>query len=497
MLTRTPDILAGLTVLALVLATPAAPASAELSAEELACQKVTFNGGVDYSRKVFAARQDCVNDQLAKRISEGVDCRATLNDGGTGDVDTDTRLSAAANALSLDLLNRCIGLDFTNLGFPGFCPNQDGGVYDSFDHEECIRDGSDQYVGALLTIERPTPTVDVLTLAERSCSDDAARKSSKMWINEVDARTTCLRNQATDPFADQVECRDEFTSLDPDTGDAGIDSDIVSAHNNVLRGVANSCSNASLTPIGFPGECHVPEGSEFTVASLVQCMYTSHHTLLIPYIDLLSPSTTRCGNNELDFAEQCDDGNTDFERGQLCRANCTMITDCGDADGDTKNTIADALFIVRVVVGLDSCALELCDLDGSGNITATDVLLALAVAVGQDVELDCPVPVAVTCGNGLIDRGEQCDDGDIEWNFGESCTASCQTVACGDPNDSGTITGLDARFILDAAANLRDCDFSICDLDGNGRLTTSDVLIALAAASGLEVDLRCPAPVVF
>jgi hypothetical protein len=336
-----------------------------------------------------------------------------------------------------------------------------------------------------------------LTQNERSCSDDVARKSSKMWLNEVDARTTCILNNETDPFADQIECRDELHPLDPDTGDAGVDSDILAAHNNVLRGIANSCSGTSLDVIGFPGECYWPDGSAFSVSSLVSCMYNTHHGLLIPYIDILSPSTTRCGNGDLNFGEQCDDGDTDFERGELCRANCTMINLCGDTDGNREVTVADALFIIRVTVGLDSCALELCDLDGSGNITVTDVLLALALATGQEIETSCPVAVAMTCGNGVIDRGEMCDDGDTDWQFGESCNASCQHVDCGDPNDSGTITGVDASIILDAAANLRDCDFSVCDLDGNGRLTSGDVLIALNAASGQEVELRCPAPETF
>jgi cysteine-rich repeat protein len=434
---------------------------------------------------------------LAGKISEDVDCFASLNDGGTGDVDTDTRLSAASATLSLDLVNRCIGLDFTNLGFPGFCPDPPAGEYTSFDHEECIRDGSDEFVDVLLRIERPEPAAEVLTTAERSCSDDVARKSSKMWLNEVDARTTCIIGNETDPFADQIDCRGESHPLDPDTGDAGVDSDILAAHNNVLRGVANSCSTTSLDVVGFPGECYWPDGSAFSVSSLVQCMYNTHHSWLIPYIDLLSPSTTNCGDGDLNFGEQCDDGNTDFERGQLCRANCTLINMCADTDGNRVISVADALFIMRVIVGLDSCALELCDVDGSGNITATDVLLALALATGQDVEPMCPVAVALTCGNGVIDRGELCDDGDTDWQFGESCNASCQYVACGDPNDSGTITGVDAAFILDAAANLRDCAFSVCDVDGNGRLTSSDVLIALNAASGQEVELRCPAPNAF
>ena len=56
MLTRTPQIPAGLALLALLSAAPPTAANAQLSDEDLACQRVTLNGGVDYARKVFAAR---------------------------------------------------------------------------------------------------------------------------------------------------------------------------------------------------------------------------------------------------------------------------------------------------------------------------------------------------------------------------------------------------------------------------------------------------------
>jgi hypothetical protein len=73
--------------------------------------------------------------------------------------------------------------------------------------------------------------------------------------------------------------------------------------------------------------------------------------------------------------------------------------ECGDpiADGSIAVaalpqavTASDALFILRAGVGLGSCETCVCDVDGSGSITATDALLALAYAVGQPVELECP-----------------------------------------------------------------------------------------------------------
>jgi len=51
---------------------------------------------------------------------------------------------------------------------------------------------------------------------------------------------------------------------------------------------------------------------------------------------------------------------------------------------------SDCLFILRTGVGLSSCELCVCDTTGNLAISAGDALACLKVAVGQDVELNCP-----------------------------------------------------------------------------------------------------------
>jgi hypothetical protein len=53
-------------------------------------------------------------------------------------------------------------------------------------------------------------------------------------------------------------------------------------------------------------------------------------------------------------------------------------------------TATDALFVLRAAVGSETCALCVCDVNGSASITASDALLALNFAVGQPIELMCP-----------------------------------------------------------------------------------------------------------
>jgi len=53
-------------------------------------------------------------------------------------------------------------------------------------------------------------------------------------------------------------------------------------------------------------------------------------------------------------------------------------------------TASDALFTLRAGIGLETCALCICDTDNSGSVSATDALTTLRAAVGQSVPLNCP-----------------------------------------------------------------------------------------------------------
>jgi hypothetical protein len=63
---------------------------------------------------------------------------------------------------------------------------------------------------------------------------------------------------------------------------------------------------------------------------------------------------------------------------------------CGDPTGTTDVTASDALFILNVAVGTETCALCTCDTDGSGSVAASDALRVLLYAVGLPAPLECP-----------------------------------------------------------------------------------------------------------
>ena len=66
--------------------------------------------------------------------------------------------------------------------------------------------------------------------------------------------------------------------------------------------------------------------------------------------------------------------------------------DCGQplSNGDAP-TASDALFTLRAAIGIATCDLEVCDVDGNCSLSASDALRILGKAVGQPVELLCPL----------------------------------------------------------------------------------------------------------
>jgi hypothetical protein len=67
------------------------------------------------------------------------------------------------------------------------------------------------------------------------------------------------------------------------------------------------------------------------------------------------------------------------------------VRDCGDPAAPAGTiTAGDALLILRVAVGLNTCAACVCDVNRSGTITAGDALATLRRAVGQIVPPNCP-----------------------------------------------------------------------------------------------------------
>ena len=64
---------------------------------------------------------------------------------------------------------------------------------------------------------------------------------------------------------------------------------------------------------------------------------------------------------------------------------------------------------------------------------------------------------------------------------------------CGDFNDDGNITAVDALGVLNAAIGIQACEIYRCDVDGNGQISATDALRTLGMAVGTSQTALCPA----
>lgn len=118
-----------------------------------------------------------------------------------------------------------------------------------------------------------------------------------------------------------------------------------------------------------------------------------------------------CGDGEVNFTEQCDDGNT--EDGDGCSSQCEVTTQCSDGvDNDDDGRI-------DCEPGNEDPG---CFPDGNGG-------------GGDCDEEDNTEEDNIECGNGVLEGTEQCDDGNTV--SGDGCSASCQsTTQCSDGIDN-------------------------------------------------------------
>ena len=110
---------------------------------------------------------------------------------------------------------------------------------------------------------------------------------------------------------------------------------------------------------------------------------------------------------------------------------------------------------------------------------------------------DCTV---ARCGDGYIQTDiEECDNGSNNTDtLGAACRSDCTLAQCGDSDGSGALTATDARRILNHSIGLSGgCSLSLCDVNGTGTVTATDARLVLNASVGLEVVLDCSLGLVF
>ncbi len=129
---------------------------------------------------------------------------------------------------------------------------------------------------------------------------------------------------------------------------------------------------------------------------------------------------TVCGNGILEAGEICDDGNT--VSGDGCSHDCQRIEpgfSCNEAGCElTEPVCGDGRLAEE----------EACD---DGNVVSND---GCSSTCELEAGFTCPQPgkpcrrIAI-CGNGILEEGEVCDDGNAE--SGDGCSFDCRTIEAG------------------------------------------------------------------
>ncbi|MCP3982239.1 MAG: hypothetical protein GY716_23280 [bacterium] len=165
-----------------------------------------------------------------------------------------------------------------------------------------------------------------------------------------------------------------------------------------------------------------------------------------------------CGDGVLDTeaGELCDDGNR--EDGDCCSSACLF-----DASG---STCEDGLFctVDDVCDGAGTCEGALRDCDDSNICTDDSCNEETDVC---DNAFDGSNDPSCLCGNGELDAGEECDDGNND--DGDCCASTCELEASGSACDDGLFCTVD-----DTCDGAGSCDGGARDCD-DGELCTDDV----------------------
>jgi cysteine-rich repeat protein len=116
----------------------------------------------------------------------------------------------------------------------------------------------------------------------------------------------------------------------------------------------------------------------------------------------------RCGDRVLDAGEQCDDGNT--TSGDCCTAGCLEVPD-GTACTDTELCSVGAT-CQDGICGTCTVGNQCSGLCGSGHCTRAGAICECGYTTTSPI-----------CGNGIVEAGEECDDGNTVSDDG--CSATC------------------------------------------------------------------------
>jgi DNA-binding beta-propeller fold protein YncE len=227
-------------------------------------------------------------------------------------------------------------------------------------------------------------------------------------------------------------------------------------------------------------------------------------------------------DNQVYVASFLDDAVLTFDRagdGSLTPAGCIQNTGGSDCNG-TGGTTAGLDGVSSVAVSSDgesvysasltSDALVAFDRSGGGTLTPRDCFqnsgrsectnAGGATTAGLDGASDAALSPAGTevyvssfLSDAIVVFGRESGDTPTTTTSVTTTTEAPPLPECGDANEDGNVSAVDALAILRAAVGGDECNGieCVCDIAGGGSIATSDALAALRISVGQSVTPQC------
>ncbi|MFH2007863.1 MAG: DUF4215 domain-containing protein [bacterium] len=195
---------------------------------------------------------------------------------------------------------------------------------------------------------------------------------------------------------------------------------------------------------------------------------------------------TYCGNQLLEAGEECDDGN--LLNGDGCSPSCT-VEDGWACSGEPSLCVS--LCGNSTLDSGEEC--DGADLNGNTCTSIPGGYTSGTLACTAGCAFDTTGCQLASCGNGVVDAGEQCDDGNSSNN--DACMNNCQNARCGDGYVHQGVEECDDGNSSNLDACLNSCDSATCGDgyvwtlhescdDGNSSNTDSCLVGCIAASCG-------------
>ncbi len=187
-----------------------------------------------------------------------------------------------------------------------------------------------------------------------------------------------------------------------------------------LGGARAGLVGAALLFGACGGEVHGADAGPDATECVGQADGTPCGTGMVCLSERCVAGSDRCGNGAIDPGEECDDGNdTAFDGCEpgICRTTCHADADCDDTSFCNGTEVC-------APCATDDCAAGRSCASGAALDDGTECTLS---AGGTGV---CRASICVMseCGNGMVEPGESCDDGNTTLHDGceNDCRFTCE-----------------------------------------------------------------------